>query len=64
MGASLAQTNFLGCMELKVGVYLYGLTMLGVVAYYIFKPTLAVQDWVFFTGVACPASVLSIMQMI
>ena len=63
-GFPLAQEKFLGVMELKYGVWIYGFLMLFASLYFIYVPQLTLQDWIVFVGVCTPASALLILQII
>ena len=58
-----AQTTFFG-LDLKFGVWIYGLIMLSMSVYYILTPTLSVQDWIAFIGITTPASTFLVLTLI
>ena len=64
MAFALVQTKFFGCVDLKYGVWLYGILALGLSVYYILAPALTAQDWIVFIGICSPASALLFMQLI
>ena len=61
MAFALVQTKFLFALDLKYGVWLYGLIMFLMSCYYISYPVLNVQDWIVFITITCPGSILSAM---
>ncbi len=63
MAFALVQTHFLG-LDLKYGVWLYGLLNIAASAYFLSLPTLTVQDWIAFVGISSPAVALLVMQLI
>ena len=63
MAFALVQTHFLG-LNLKYGVWLYGLLCMAFSAYFIAKPVLTTQDWIAFAGICSPATALFVMQVI
>ena len=63
MAFVLVQTHFLG-LNLKYGVWLYGLLNLAMSAYFISLPVLTTQDWIAFIGICSPAVALLVMQLI
>ena len=58
MAFALLQTKFLGVLDLKYGVWIYGLIMFVMSCYYIYSPTLSFQDWIVFVTVTCPGTAL------
>lgn len=64
MAFALVQSKFLGVMDLKWGVWIYGFIMLFFSVYFILVPTLTFQDWIAFIGICSPASSLLILQVI
>ena len=64
MAFALVQTKFFGVLDLKYGVWIYGLLMLAMSVFFIIVPQLTIQDWIVFVGVCTPASALLILQII
>eukprot|EP00354_Favella_ehrenbergii_P006312 CAMPEP_0170458208 /NCGR_PEP_ID=MMETSP0123-20130129/5242_1 /TAXON_ID=182087 /ORGANISM="Favella ehrenbergii, Strain Fehren 1" /LENGTH=222 /DNA_ID=CAMNT_0010722255 /DNA_START=22 /DNA_END=690 /DNA_ORIENTATION=- len=64
MAFALAQTKFLGVIDLKYGVWIYGSLMLLFSLYFIVVPQLTLQDWIAFVGITSPASALLVLQVI
>ena len=62
MAYSFAQTKFLG-LDLKYGVWLYGLLNFCLSIYFILMPELSTQDWIAFVGICCPATAMLILQL-
>ena len=58
MAFTLAQSKFFGVLDLKYGVWLYGLLMTTMSFYYIFYPELSFHDWLAFIFITCPATAL------
>ena len=59
---ALLQTSFFG-RDLKYGVYTYGAIMFGMTVYYIFYPTMNVQDWIALVFITSPAATLAGMLL-
>ena len=58
MAFTIAQSKFFGALDLKYGVWTYGLLMSIMSIYYIFTPTLSFHDWLAFLFITCPATAL------
>ena len=56
MAFALAQDKFLWSVDLKWGAYTYTFLMLFGSLFYMFWPTLSIQDWIAFVGVCCPGA--------
>jgi len=64
MAFALVQSKFLGVLDLKYGVWIYGalMTILGI--YYTVVPELNYSDWILYVGVSAPAMALFVMQLV
>ena len=58
MAFTIAQSKFFGALDLKYGVWTYGLLMTIMSFYYIFTPTLSFHDWLAFVFITSPATAL------